>query len=157
MAVRVTAGYIVTGEDSATGTSVGVLQGIFYNAATTKKPTWNTYYPGGITPANSEDVTAFVNDDPLGLWIGNVDVLMGATAALARAAAVGQTMGTTTSSGSTINGRSDCPLTFGTIDPTANAWRMLRVVEDPSNSDMTAAYCSVVVVQNLNQIINSAA
>jgi len=28
MGVRVTAGYIVTGEDSATGTSVGVLQGI---------------------------------------------------------------------------------------------------------------------------------
>ena len=28
MAVRVTAGYIVTGEDSATGTTVGVLNGI---------------------------------------------------------------------------------------------------------------------------------
>ena len=30
MAVRVTAGYIVTGEDSDTGTTVGVLNGIFY-------------------------------------------------------------------------------------------------------------------------------
>ena len=156
-AVKITTGYILTAQGSITTATLGTLNGVFYNATSTLKPTWNTYYPGSITPANSEDVTAFVNDDPMGLWIGNVDVLMGATAPLARVAAVGQTMGTTTSSGSTINGRSDCPLTFGTIDPTANAWRMLRVVEDPSNSDMTAAFCSVVVVQNKNQIIDSAA
>ena len=31
-AVQVTAGYIVTAEDAATAESVGVLQGIFYNA-----------------------------------------------------------------------------------------------------------------------------
>ncbi len=98
-----------------------------------------------------------MNDDTNGLWIGNVDALMGSSQPAALVAAIGQTMGTGTSSGSTINGRSDVTLTFGTIDPVANSWRVLRVVEDPSNSDMTAAYCSVVVVQNLNQIINSAA
>jgi len=150
-----TGGYIVT---AAAGTAaVGVLNGVFYNAATTLKPTWVNYYPAAITPANSEDITAFVNDDPMGLWIGNVDVLMGASQPAAIVAAVGQTMGTGTSSGSTINGRSNVTLTFGTIDTVANSWRLLRVVEDPSNSDMTAAFCSVVVVQNLNQIINSAA
>jgi len=156
-AVKITLGYIKTASAAITNKTLGTLNGVFYNAATTLKPTWNTYYPGSITPANSEDITAFVNDDPMGLWIGNVDTLMGASTPAAVVATIGKTMGTGTSSGSTINGRSNVTLTFGTIDNTANSWRVLRVVEDPSNSDMTEAYCSVVVVQNLNQIINSAA
>ena len=131
------------------------LNGVFYNATSTKKPTWNTYYPGNITPADSEDVTAFVCDDPMGLWIGNFDAALGANTPAAIAATIGATAGTGTSSGSTINGRSDVTLTQGTIAPLANSWRVLRVVEDPANSDMTAAFCSVVVVQNLNQIIKS--
>ena len=42
-----TGGYIVT---AAAGTAcVGVLNGVFYNAATTLKPTWANYYSGAIT------------------------------------------------------------------------------------------------------------
>ena len=45
-----TGGYIVT---AAAGTAcVGVLNGVFYNAATTLKPTWSNYYPAATTPAN---------------------------------------------------------------------------------------------------------
>ena len=65
--VQVTAGYIVTAEDSDTAESVGVLQGIFYNAATTLKPTFANAYIATITPANSEDTKAFVNDNPFQL------------------------------------------------------------------------------------------
>ena len=68
MAVQVTAGYIVTAEDAATAESVGVLQGIFYNAATTLKPTFASWYDATITPANSEDTKAFVNDYPFQLY-----------------------------------------------------------------------------------------
>ena len=154
-AVKLTGGYIVTGAANITTNTLGTLNGVFYNATSTKKPTWNTYYPGGITPADSEDITAFVCDDPLGLWIGNFDAALGANKPAAVVATIGSTAGTGTSSGSTINGRSDVTLTQGTIAALANSWRVIRVVADPSNSDMTAAYCSVVVVQNLNQIIDS--
>jgi hypothetical protein len=37
-AVSVTAGYVVTAEDSATSESIGVLYGIFYEDASTLKP-----------------------------------------------------------------------------------------------------------------------
>ena len=155
-AVKTTGGYITTGSAGITANTLGTLNGVFYNATSTKKPTWNTYYPGNITPADSEDVTAFVCDDPMGLWIGNFDAALGANTPAAIVATIGATAGTGTSSGSTINGRSDVTLTQGTIAALANSWRVLRVVEDPANSDMTAAFCSVVVVQNLNQIIKSA-
>jgi len=32
---------------------------------------------------------------------------------------------------------------------------LIRSAEDPENNDLTAAYCTVVVVQNLNQYIDS--
>ena len=54
-AVKITAGYIVTASAAITNSPLGVLNGVFYNATSTQKPTWNNYYPGGITPANSEN------------------------------------------------------------------------------------------------------
>jgi hypothetical protein len=52
---------------------VGVLNGVFFNAATTLKPTFANFYSGSITPANSEDITAFVNDDPFQNYIVATD------------------------------------------------------------------------------------
>ena len=52
-AVRSAAGYIVTAQAAITNTCIGVLNGIFYNAATTKKPTFANFYNQPITPANS--------------------------------------------------------------------------------------------------------
>ena len=65
------AGYMTEGTVVTTGTtsSCGVLNGVFYNAATTLKPTWDNYYAGSITPANSEDVTCFVIDNPFQLFV----------------------------------------------------------------------------------------
>ena len=155
--VKITSGYIVTATAAITNSSLGVLNGVFYNATSTQKPTWNTYYPGGITPANSEDITAFVLDNPMQLYEASVTALMGATQPAAVAAAIGQTMGTQTSQGSTTTGKSSQSLVFATIHATANTWRVLRVSGDPDNEDMTAAWCTVVVVGNLNQIIDSSA
>ena len=56
------AGYIIEGQ-TADAPVLGVLNGIFYNAATTLKPTWSNHYVQ-VTPANSEDITAFVFDNP---------------------------------------------------------------------------------------------
>ena len=51
--VRVVLGYITTAQAAITATTCGVLNGIFYNAATTLKPTWQNHYVASTTPANS--------------------------------------------------------------------------------------------------------
>ena len=65
--VRVVNGYIQTAQAAITNSTVGVLNGVFYNAATTLKPTWQNYY-SDVTPANSENTTAFVMDNPFQLY-----------------------------------------------------------------------------------------
>ena len=143
-----TGGYIVT---AAAGTAtVGVLNGVFFTAATTLKPTFSNFYPAATTPANSEDVTAFVNDDPLQEYIIASDATLGATLAL-RKSKVGLTYATTASAGSTTTGKSSLQLGISTAATTAKALRVVRVAEDPENEDQTAANCSVVVKINLHQ------
>ena len=143
-----TGGYIVT---AAAGTAtVGVLNGVFFTAATTLKPTFSNFYPAATTPANSEDVTAFVNDDPLQEYIIASDATLGSTLAL-RKSKVGLTYATTAAAGSTTTGKSSLQLGISTAATTAKALRVVRVAEDPENEDQTAANCSVVVKINLHQ------
>jgi len=142
-------GYIKTAQAAITDLSIGVLNGIFYNAATTLKPTWANWYNQPITPANSEDLTAFVLDNPFQLFVGATD------GAIAQAG-YGKTYGVTvTAAGSEISGQSSSTLTTSTVSNTANQWRLLRTAEDPSNNDITAAYTSVVVAHNLNQFLQN--
>jgi len=143
--VRVVNGYIQTAQTAITNSTVGVLNGVFYNAATTLKPTWQNYY-SDVTPANSENTTAFVMDNPFQLYNVSAD------AAVPQADHL-ETFGlTVTAAGSTTSGQSSSELTYGTRAATANQWRLLRSAEDPENQDITAANCTFVVVQNLNQI-----
>jgi hypothetical protein len=153
MGVRVTAGYIVTGEDSDTGTTCGVLQGIFYNAASTLKPTFASWYDATITPANSEDTKAFVNDYPWQLYNVSTDDAVATTVVGAHAIYL-DTFGVNTG-GSTSNGRSSTTLNIGATHATNDTWRLIRSAEDPENNDLTAAYCTVVVIQNLNEYVDS--
>ena len=149
-AVRSAAGYIVTAQAAITNTCIGVLNGIFYNAATTKKPTFANFYNQPITPANSEDVTAFVIDNPNQLFVGAMD-------AAAAQAEYGKTYGlTVTAAGSDTSGQASSTLTYATRHATNNQWRLVRTAEDPENNDMTAAYTSVVVAHNLNQYFTGA-
>ena len=145
-----TGGYIVT---AAAGTAcVGTLNGIFYNAATTLKPTWANYYAGAITPANSEDVTAFVNDDPLQEYMIGTNATLGGTLAL-RKSKIGATFATSSYSGETASGKSTVTLDISTAALTALQLRMVRVADDPENKTQTAAYCSVIVKVNLHQYL----
>ena len=152
-AVQVTAGYIVTAEDAATAETVGVLYGVFYNAATTLKPTFASWYDGAITPANSEDIKAYVNDNPFQLYNVATDAEVATTIVGAHAIYL-DTFDINTG-GSTTTGRSNTTLDIGDTHVTNNTWRLIRSAEDPENSDLTAAYCTVVVIQNLNQYIDS--
>ena len=144
-------GYIKVGQNAILDKTIGVLNGIFYNAATTLKPTWANYYGQPITPANSEDITAFVLDNPFQLYMAGVD------AAVAQAA-YSKTYGLTTGDpgGSTTSGQSSAELIIAGVSATANSWRLLRTAEDPENNDITAANCSVIVCQNLSQYLTNA-
>ena len=147
--VRVVNGYITTAQAAITNSTVGVLNGIFYNAATTLKPTWQNHYVASTSPANSENTTAFVIDNPFQLYNVSAD------AALSQAV-IYTTMGlTVTANGSTTSGQSSSELTVGTGHVTNNQWRVLRSAEDPENNDIASNNCTFVIVQNLNQIINS--
>jgi len=144
-------GYMKTAEAAVTDKSIGVLNGIFYNAATTLKPTFANSYAQPITPANSEDITAFVIDNPLQLYVAGID---GAVAQ----ANFGKTVGVTAGApaGSHTSGQSSKQLTTGGISNNANQWRLLRSAEDPENNDTALANATVVVCQNLNQYMVNA-
>ena len=148
-AVKSSAGYIITAQAAITNTCIGVFNGIFYNASTTLKPTWANWYNQPITPANSEDITCFVIDNPTQLFVGSID-------ATALQAEYGKTYGlTVTAAGSETSGQSSSTLTYSTRHATANQWRLVRSAEDPENND-NAAFRSFVVAHNLNQYFTGA-
>ena len=145
-AVKQSAGFIITAQANITDTVIGVLNGVFYNAATTEKPTWQNYY-SQVTPANSENITAFVIDNPLQLYVTSFDTAI-------PIANMGKTFGMSTTTGSTQSGQSSNMMLLAGGHATDNTWRTVRIAEDPDNDDITAINCSVVVVQNLNQYNN---
>ena len=114
-------GYIINGQDAITRPTIGVFNGCFYTDATTNKPTFSSYFPRTTAPANSEDVDAFIIDNPLQQYNVQLDTRLAATAALAQAE-MGSTFGLTVSangagsaaSGSTLSGQSNSQLTVGT-------------------------------------------
>ena len=132
MGVRVTAGYIVTGEDSNTGTTCGVLQGIFYNAATTLKPTFKNYYPGSITPPSSGAIEAFVYDSPYQMF----EVQSAATGASDQAD-IFKCCDLASNGGSTANGVSSLE-SADTFSAQAT-FKVLGVSRDPKNNEIGSA------------------
>ena len=146
--VRVVAGYIEQASLTRTLTCLGVFNGIFYNAATTLKPTWSNWYNQPITPANSENLTAFVLDNPFQLYVGSVSAIMSNGQV-----DFGETISFSAAdpTGSEISGQCSNTLDYANLSVNAGQWRVIRKAEDPSNNDITAAYASVVVVNNLNQ------
>jgi len=153
-AVYSAVGSILGAQGSATAVTLGVLQGVFYNAATTLKPTWQNYY-ADVTPANSEDIQAFVYDNPFQIYRCASDDAVATTVAGAHEV-IFQTFGFNTTAGSTATGKSSATLDIGSTHATNDTWKLLGLAEDPENEDLTAAYCSVNVIQNLNEIIDSA-
>ena len=141
-AVASAAGYIVNGQTAA-APILGVLNGIFYNAATTLKPTFSNHYVQ-VTPANSEDIDAFVFDNPQQQYVVATDDAVAQSGYL-------ETYDMNTSAGSTTTGKSSATLDIGDTSADAASFRLLRSAEDPEN-DENAAFRSVVVVPNLIEL-----
>jgi hypothetical protein len=163
-------GYVINGQDAITRPTIGVFNGCFYTDATTNKPTFSSYFPRTTAPANSEDIDAFIIDNPFQQYNVQLSTRLAATAILAQAE-MGKTLGLTVSangaasaaSGSTISGQSNSQLTVGGSNAVANQWRLLRSAEDPENEDLITApqtnpalaafsgLATVVVVANRSQ------
>ena len=113
--VRMKNGYIVEASSTRTFLTIGVFNGIFYNDSSTKKPTWANWYNQPITPANSEDVTCFVIDNPFQLFVGS-------TSAAVTQANVGRTVSFAAAvpTGSEISGQCTNTMDIGNIHDTNN-------------------------------------
>ena len=142
-AVASASGYIIDGQ-TTDAPILGVLNGIFYNAATTLKPTFSNFYKTPITPANSEDIDAFVFDNPQQQYVVAID------AALAQSGYL-ETYDMNASAGSDTTGRSTSTLDHDDTSADAASFRLLRSAEDPEN-DENAAFRSVVVCINLIEL-----
>jgi hypothetical protein len=142
-AVKSASGYIVGGQGSAAPV-IGTLNGIFFNAADTLKPTFSNFYKATITPANSEDTTAFVLDNPLQQYVCGTDD------AAAQALFL-ETFDFNTTSGSDTTGKSNATLNIGVTGNDDKQFRLLRSAEDPEN-DENSAFRSVVVCINLVEL-----
>ena len=143
------AGYATEGTVVTTGTTgmFGVLNGIFYNAATTLKPTWANAYIATITPANSEDTTAFILDNPWQLYAVSCDT------ALTQAGHM-ETYNMNAAAGSDVTGKSSNTLDIdGQTHATNYSWRIIRIADDPSNSDIANNFLSVIAISNLNEFV----
>ena len=141
-AVASSAGYVIDGQ-TTDAPILGVLNGIFYNAATTLKPTFANHYVQ-VTPANSEDIDAFVYDNPQQQYVVATDATVAQAGFL-------ETYDMNASAGSTTTGKSSATLDIGDTSADAASWRLLRSAEDPEN-DENAAFRSVVVVPNLIEL-----
>ena len=142
-AVASNAGYIIDGQ-TTDAPILGVLNGIFYNAATTLKPTFANFYKQPITPANSEDIDAFVFDNPQQQYVVATDAAVAQSGYL-------ETYDMNTSAGDDTTGKSSATLDIGDTSADAASFRLLRYAEDPEN-DENAAFRSVVVCINLIEL-----
>ena len=127
-------------QNAATTNNIGVFNGCFYNDPTTQKPTWKNYYPGSITPTVG-DVEAYVYDDPNQLFLIQDEGTLAQTN-------VGNNADIATYvAGSTVNGQSKVELS-STAAATAATFRIVRISEDPENSDISSANANWVVRYN---------
>ena len=140
-------GYIF-GSIAASTLNIGGFNGCFYIDPTTAKPTWKNYYPGGVN-ITTGTIDAFVFDNPQQLYVGQT------AGTFTQTDACSLVDNDTYAAGSTINGQSACELA-ATSKVTTGQWRIIRISEDPSNSDTGSANSNWVVRLNESIYYNSA-
>jgi hypothetical protein len=140
-------GYIF-GSIAASTINLGVFNGCFYIDPTTSKPTWKNYYPGAVN-ITTGSIDAYCYDNPQQLYVAQ-------TAGTFTQTDAGSLVDNDTyAAGSTINGQSACELA-ATSKVTVGQWRIIRISEDPDNSDTGSANSNWVVRLNESIYYNSA-
>ena len=137
-------GKITKSGNSDAVAAIGVFNGCFYNDPTTQKPTFSNYYPGGITPTQGV-IEAFVYDDPNMLFEIQADGVIAGDK-------VGRNSNIVYAVGDTINGQSKTELNSTTENAgVTGQLRIVRICEDPDNSDIASANANWIVRINEHQ------
>ena len=141
-------GYITLSGDGDAVQAIGVFNGCFYNDPTTQKPTWKNYYPGSIT-VSIGTIDAFVYDDPNKLFEIQGDGVIAQSS-------VGRNTNIVYAVGSTVNGQSKTELD-ATVESAGvtGQLRIIRICEDPDNSDISATDANWIVRINEHQYYNN--
>jgi len=130
--------------------TVGVFNGCEYVSSTTGEKIFSNFWPGSGADSNFP-VKAFVYDNPAQLFtIATSNVVAAAnTEAEVRAAVFANIALATGNSGSTTTGISSATVDLNTIATTNTLFcRIMGVLDDPENSDFTAAGIPLIVRLN---------
>jgi hypothetical protein len=145
----ISAGYVGQAAATSSVRNVGIFNGCFYEDPTTKKPTFKNYWPGDVTTTSpSAGPTAFVYDNPDDLF----EVQSSGTLSQA---IVGRGIDMAYTAGATINGRSKEEIAASaTAD---GSLCVVRISEDPSNSDVANDNANWIVKFNEHMYYNYSA
>ena len=145
----ISAGYVGQAAATSETRNLGIFNGCFYEDPTTKKPTFKNYWPGDVTTTSpSAGPTAFVYDNPDDLF----EVQSSGTLSQA---IVGRGIDMAYTAGATINGRSKEEIAASaTADGTLC---VVRISEDPSNSDVANDNANWIVKFNEHMYYNYSA
>jgi hypothetical protein len=146
---------IVGADAGGTVGLLGVFWGCEYVSSVTGEKVFSNYWPGTGADSNFP-VKAFVYDDPAQLFlIATSNVVAAAdTEAEVRAAVFANANFADGTAGSTTTGLSSATLDLNTIATTNTLnMRIMGVLDDPENSDFTAAGVGIIV--RLNNHFNS--
>ena len=131
-----TTGFVTRAAGNTSYAVVGVFNGVFYTDPTTQKPTYKNYYPGSVA---SDDITAFVVDDPDAVF------LMDADEAFTRADLF-KDYSVTNTTGVTQTGISKVQLDVSASGTTTTfAVQALDISQDPDNSDTATSNANILV------------
>ena len=146
----IAAGYIGQAAATSSTRNLGIFNGCFYDDPTTRKPTFNNYWPGDIDVTNpAAGSTAYVYDDP-------ADLFEVQTSGTINQTYVGRSIDMAYTAGTAVtNGRSKEEIGATSYAGTGQM-ALIRVSEDPSNSDETAANSNWIVKFNEHVYYNNA-
>ncbi len=137
-------GYITKSGNGDAVAAIGVFNGCFYQDPTTQKPTWSNYYPGSITVTQGT-IDAYVYDDPNTLYEIQANGIVAQDK-------VGRNADIVYAVGNTINGQSKTELNSTVAGAgVAAQLRIVRICEDPDNSDIAATDANWIVRINEHQ------
>ena len=141
------AGYLATSKSNSV-LNVGVFNGALYQDPTTNKPTFQNYWPGDIT-VTTGDIDGFVYDSP--------DVLFECqTTGQLTQANVFESVDIVYTAGTAVtNGRSKVQLAGTAVGDTGGMFRIIRLSEDPANSDTSVDGANWIVRFNEHQYYNT--
>ena len=146
----IAAGYIGQAAATSSTRNLGIFNGCFYDDPTTRKPTFNNFWPGDVVVTNpAAGATAFVYDDP-------ADLFEVQTSGTINQTYVGRSIDMAYTAGAAVtNGRSKEEIGATSYAGTGQL-ALIRVSEDPSNSDETAANSNWIVKFNEHVYYNAA-